>query len=371
MVKKSTVTAEPEKSGKSPLFEMVNTTPTDFWNDSCSVEELKYAIENGTTGATTNPVIVGEVLKKEMNLWTDRINQIIKDNPEKTEVDVVWQLIEEMAVKGSELLRPVFEKNKHMKGRISIQTNPIYWRSAELMWKQAVHFNSLAPNMQVKMPVTHAGVKALEESTYNGVSINATVCFTVPQAIAVAEAVERGLKRREAEGKSIAEMSPVCTIMVGRTDDWLKVVMEKQNILIDPGYLEWIGIATMKKTYRIYKERKYRTRLLAAAYRNYMQWTEFVGADMVLTIPFKWQKRFNAYKGSVQNRIDIPVDAKILSEVEAKFGDEFKKVYYEDGMKPADFDNHGAVRRTLISFIAGYDKLLQLVRERMIPDPDK
>ena len=39
------------------------------------------------------------------------------------------------------------------------------------------------------MPATQAGIKAYEEATYHGVSINATVSFTVPQALAVAEAV--------------------------------------------------------------------------------------------------------------------------------------------------------------------------------------
>ena len=58
---------------------------------------------------------------------------------------------------------------------------------------QAVHFSELAPNMIVKIPVTKAGVEAIEEATYRGISINATVSFTLPQAIAVAEAVERGL----------------------------------------------------------------------------------------------------------------------------------------------------------------------------------
>ena len=50
----------------SPLHEMALTTVTDYWNDSCSVEELTYAIERGAVGATTNPTIVLEVLRKEM-----------------------------------------------------------------------------------------------------------------------------------------------------------------------------------------------------------------------------------------------------------------------------------------------------------------
>ena len=64
-----------------------------------------------------------------------------------------------------------------------------------------MHFDALAPNMIVKIPVTKAGIVAIEEATYRGVSINATVSFTVPQALAVAEAVERGLRRRESRGQ--------------------------------------------------------------------------------------------------------------------------------------------------------------------------
>src|SRR6202158_2225613 len=123
------------------------------------------------------------------------------------------------------------------------------------MVAQAVEFSQLAPNMIVKIPVTRAGIPAIEEATYRGISINATVCFTLPQCLAVAEACERGLKRREQEGKDISTMGPVCTIMVGRLDDWLKVVAEKQDITIDPGYLEWAGVAVFKKTYRVFQER--------------------------------------------------------------------------------------------------------------------
>ena len=39
----------------SPLQRMAATTPTDYWNDSSSVEELAYAIARGATGATSNP----------------------------------------------------------------------------------------------------------------------------------------------------------------------------------------------------------------------------------------------------------------------------------------------------------------------------
>ncbi len=345
---------------KSPLHKTVMTTPTQVWNDSCSIEELNYSIANGSVGATTNPVIVVDVLKKEMNLWQERIHEIVKELPEGTEDDVAWKLIEEMAMKGAELLRPIFDKENGKKGRLSIQTNAKFHRNAKAMADQAEYFNTLAPNMQVKMPVTKAGVDAVEESTYRGVSVNATVSFTVPQVLAVAEAVERGLKRRQAEGKDISHMSPVCTMMVGRLDDYLKTVVNKENLIIDPGYLEWAGIAAFKNAYKIYQEKGYTCKLLSAAYRNYMQWTEFVGGDVVLTIPYKWQKRFNASGIDPQPRIDVPVDKKILNEL-LKLK-EFRRGYEPDGMKAEEFADYGATRRTLTQFLGGYAELLEIIR---------
>ena len=50
----------------SPLHQTAGIGATDYWNDSCSIEELTYAIANGAVGATSNPTIVLAVLKKEL-----------------------------------------------------------------------------------------------------------------------------------------------------------------------------------------------------------------------------------------------------------------------------------------------------------------
>jgi transaldolase len=354
---------------KSPLHEMTQTTPTCLWNDSASIQELTYSIEHGAVGATCNPVIVVGVLKKEMALWNDRLRALIEAAPPATEGEIGWKLVREISAKAAGLLYPTFQVHRGRNGRLSIQTDPRFYRNSHAIVSQAQEFSQLAPNMIVKIPVTGAGIPAIEEATFRGISINATVCFTLPQCIAVAEAVERGLTRREREGKEIASMGPVCTIMVGRLDDWLKVVAEKENITIDPGYLEWAGVAVFKKTYQIFRERGYRIRLLSAAFRNHMHWSELIGGDIVISPPYSWQVRFNASDVDVRSRIDQPVAAKIVDELSRKFLD-FRRAYTEGGLMVEEFDSFAPTRRTLRQFIAACHELDGLVRDAMIPNPD-
>lgn len=354
---------------KSKLNQMALQFPTDYWNDSCSVEELTYAIGHGAVGATSNPTIVLNVLKNEMYLWKDRIQELIKENPTWSESEITWKLIEEMSAHAASLLRPIYDQYKGKRGRLSIQTNPAFYRNAAAITGQAAHFNLLAPNMIVKIPVTKAGIKAIEEATYRGISINATVSFTVPQAIAVAEAVERGLDRRAAEGQSIKEMAPVCTIMVGRTDDWMKVLAKRDEIDIDASYLDWAGIACMKKAYEIYRQRGYRARLLSAAYRHLGHWSEFIGGELIVSLPYEWQLKANESDIEVRERMSDPVDSQFIHAMYQKIPD-FRRAYDEDGMTVDEFDTYGATVRTLRGFITSAHDLMGEVRNFMLPNPD-
>jgi transaldolase len=357
-------------TGTTLLAKMGQMSQTVLWNDSCSLRELASSIEqNGTVGATCNPVIVLEVLRKEWELWKDRIPQLIRNNPAASEGEIAWRVTEEMSRKAAELLRPAFDRSKGRNGRLSIQVDPKAFRDPAALLEQAERFSRLAPNMIVKIPATQAGIKAIEEATYRGISINATVSFTLPQALAVAEAVERGLSRREKEGKDIAAMGPVCTLMVGRLDDWLKVQAEKEGILTTPGVLDWAGVAVMKKAYRIYQEKGYRLRLLVAAIRNHLHVSEFIGGDVVISPTFEFQRRFNASDVEVGPRMDVPVDPAILRELERKFPD-FRRACAEDGLTPAEFYTYGATRRTLRQFCKAVDDLGALIRDSLIPDPD-
>ena len=186
----------------SPLLRMTQETPTQYWNDSCAVDELAYAVERGATGATSNPSIVLDVMKKEKAHWVAAGSRARRREPD---VDRGGADLGDRRGDGGPRARrcscPSSSGPGGRHGRLSVQTNPANHRDPARMVEQAVRFAGLAPNIQVKFPATAAGIVAIEEATFRGVNINATVSFTVPQALAAAEAVERGLDRRAAAGQ--------------------------------------------------------------------------------------------------------------------------------------------------------------------------
>jgi len=348
-----------------PLAKAARTTPTALWNDSADPAELAQSISFGGVGATCNPVIALASIKADLARWLPHIKHLAEEHPTAGESEIGWLVVEELSIQAAKLLEPIFEKSGGRNGRLSIQTDPRLHRNADALVEQAVRFSQLAPNIIVKIPATETGIQAIEEATYRGVSINATVSFTVAQAVAVAEAIERGFQRREAEGLPMHEFGSVCTIMGGRLDDWLKAWTAKNRILVDPGYLEWAGVAALKKAYAIYQERGYRVRILSAAFRNHMQWSELLGGDLVVSPPFDWQARINENDIPVENRIDVPVDPHILETLRARVP-EFVKAYDEDGMAVKDFEHFGATVKTLKQFLDADAQLDALVRDVLV-----
>ncbi|MFM8896140.1 MAG: transaldolase family protein, partial [Actinomycetales bacterium] len=315
-----------------------------------------------------NPVIALAALKADLPTWAPRIRQYAADHPQATDDEIGWAMVQRLSVEAAALLEPAFERFAGVNGRLSIQTDPRRHRDPAALIEQAAQFSGLAENIIVKIPVTTEGIEAFEEATYRGITLNATVSFSVPQAIAVGEAIEAGLRRREAQGLTVTDMGPVCTIMVGRLDDWLRVVAERDQITVDPGIMEWAGVAAFKKAYRIYRERGFRTRLLSAAFRNHMHWSELIGGDVVISPPFAWQQRCNASGIEPTSRLDDPVEPRIVDQLYDRFG-EFRMAYDVDGMTPAQFSSYGATVRTLRQFLGATNDLEALVRDVLLSSP--
>lgn len=349
---------------EGPLLTAARTTPTALWNDSADLDELRRSISFGGVGATCNPVIGYTTIKQHKDIWGPRIQAIATANPTWGESEIGWQAIKDMSVEAAELLLPIFKETNGRNGRLSVQTDPRHHRDAKALVAQAVEFSELAPNIIVKVPATKVGLEAIEEATYRGVVMNVTVSFTVAQVVRSGEAIERGLQRRVAEGKSIDEMWPVVTLMVGRLDDWMKAEAERTQLFIDPGHLEWAGIAAIKKAYRIFQERGLRSRVLSAAFRNVLQYSELVGGDLVISPPFKWALRINNSDYVAEGRIDVPVDPTIIASLRRL--EDFNRAYEEDGLSIEEFESFGPTRKTLRQFLGADCDLDALVRDFLI-----
>jgi len=157
--------------------------------------------------------------------------------------------------------------------------------------------------------------------------------------------------------------------MMGRIEDWLRVLVERDGLTVDPDALPWSGVAVFKRAYREFRERGFRARLLGAAIRHHYHWSELIGGDVVITMPSAWQRRFNASTLEVRPRMDDPVAPAIVGELSRHYPD-FVRAFEPDALPAAEFDTFPPTARTLRAFIGSYHELLHQVTEAMIPNPD-
>ncbi len=348
----------------SKLIEMQTKFPqTELWTDSFHVDHHQYGLTQGMTGVTTSPTWVSRMMLNE-NGHEEVIHKLQKEHPEYNEQEMTWAWTLEMGKQRSQIMLPIWNQGNPKKGRFSIQTAIYDYNNAQKMIEMAKQVNACGINMQVKIPSTPEGIKAMEEATYLGISVMATVCFTVDQAIAVAKAIETGLKRREREGKDVSALNPVCAVLLGMQDDYCKSYAENHNIVVHPDAYNWPGVAIAKKVYSIYKERNYRTKILVAYYRHQLHWSEFIGGDILLTIPVKWQKRFEKCDVEIKDTMSIPVDAFKLKELNKL--EPFQKAYTEGSYTIDEFLTIPTVIETIHYFTEEYEKAIHKVRNIML-----
>ncbi|HEY0966286.1 MAG TPA: transaldolase family protein [Opitutaceae bacterium] len=349
----------------SPMQQMT-ALGADWWNDSGVPSELAEAVSFGAVGGTSNPVIVSQAVKSNPDLCNPVIDRLAREFPLASEDELAWRLIHTLARESASKLTPVYEASRGVKGFLSVQISPKHYADTPAMVAQAVELAKLAPNIAIKAPATLQGIAAMEEMTARGIRINATVSFSVAQTLAVGQALERGLKRARAAGINADAIHPYITLMIGRVDDQLRRVAEREKIAVSPGVIEWSGIAAFKQAHRLLRQQGLPGTLLAAAYRHQGHWSEIIGREVLQTVPYTWWTKFNQSGHVPALTLDREVDDAILAELRAKFPD-FVRAYEADGMKPEEFVRYGGTVHTLNQFLGGYADLVAQVRGRILP----
>ena len=325
-------------------------TQSVYWHDSAIRTEQLEGFSNGAVGMTTNPFLVNQTLSKDTEFWRDRLAQLPKGLTGDAKVEA---LVRTVTMFYAEQALPFYDKAKG-KGFVCAQTNPNRTGNAKYMVEQALRLGSWAKNLVVKLPATRAGIEAYEECVAQGLNVAATVSFTVPQVLAVAEARERGKKRALANG--IEPGLGIAVMMVGRLDDYLRDVAQDSFPNVGESDIIQAGTACMKRAYQIFNERGYDTFLMPAGCRGANHIVDLAGAKMIMSIAPKIAKLLQPVE-TFEERIDVPVDPAIIDRLMTM--PEFRKAYEPDGMKPEEFITFGSANRTTDQFINdGWNPLL-------------
>ena len=316
-------------------------TKTIWYHDSANCKEQEQAFSAGAVGITTNPFLVNQTLQSDLEGWKSRIGAIDASD------DKVLTLIKTVSGYFAEKLAPLYQEGKFGAGYVCVQTNPNKTGDTSYMVDQAKTYATWFPNAIIKLPATQAGIRAYEACVALGFNVAATLSFTVPQVLAVAEARERG--KEEAYKRGISPGLGIAVLMVGRLDDYLRDVAQDQNSMVTETDITQAGTACIKRAYRIFQERGYDTVLMPAGCRSASHILDLAGANMIMSVSPKIQQALQALYGPFEERIEIPVADEVIERLLSL--KEFRKAYEIDGMKSEDFITFGSTNRTTNQFI--------------------
>src|SRR4051812_40048937 len=194
----------PRQGGKDILVSntylnwVMENTSTKWWHDSAESGELDLGLERGAIGVTTNPVLASAALNKNRALWKAEIDVVLARNlAGETKAEALMQIA---VSKAAAKLMPRFEASKGSAGLVCAQVNPLRAGDRDCMYAMAKRCHSWSPNIAVKLPATSAGLDVLEDCVAEGITTTATVSFTVPQTVAIAERHRSGIKRAREKG---------------------------------------------------------------------------------------------------------------------------------------------------------------------------
>ena len=335
---------------------VIRHTRTKWWHDSAEAAELQTGLQRGAIGVTTNPFLANLALMRNRELWGPPIEAVLSRNlPAEQKAEALMQIV---VTRTAEPLLPQYEASHGGQGYVCAQVNPSRAGDREAMHAMARRFHKWAPNIAVKLPATSAGLDVLEDCVAEGITVTATVSFTVPQAVAIAERHRAGIRRARQAGIEPGKCFAV--IMIGRLDDYLREVAHDNQTGVSESDIRQAGVAATKRAYAIYQERRYEAVLLIAALRGSYHLTELAGADLLMSIAPPCQEIFVTQDFPREERIQEKVPDEVLARLARM--PEFVRAYEPEGMKPSEFVGYGVTQRTLSQFVEAGWRLLETYR---------
>jgi transaldolase len=228
-------------------LESLIATGTKLWLDSIDPDLVRTNRELGATGATSNPVIVSDLIK------TGRFDRPLEAFLAEGLDDeaIAWQLTDQLVRNAQETFLPVWQQTRGNDGYVSFELDPLLEDPTaklsleERKTRYAVlgkQWSAGHRNRMIKVPATEAGLAALEELAAAGLTLNVTLVFSMRQYQAARDAIWRGAQRRG----DLSSFKSVYSIFVSRVDQYT----EKHVPSLSSAAQGQVGIVNAKDIWR-------------------------------------------------------------------------------------------------------------------------
>jgi transaldolase len=235
----------------SPLQSLI-ATGTKLWLDSVDPGLIKTNRALGATGATSNPIIISDLIKA--GEFDEQLDSLLQEKGQ-TDEEVAWRLTDRVVRSAQDVFRPVWDSTKGDDGYVSFELDPLLEDPANKISHEdrvaryvelGLKWSKGHDNRMIKVPATPGGLGALEELCAAGVTLNVTLIFTMRQYEAARDAVWRGAQRRG----SLEKFKSVYSIFVSRVD----VYTEKHVPTLSPAAQGQVGIVGAKRIWKANQE---------------------------------------------------------------------------------------------------------------------
>lgn len=231
----------------SPLQSLI-ACGTKLWLDSVDPEEIARNRALGATGATSNPIIIADLVK------TGRFDEDLKRlfGTGLSDEDTAWAMTDQLVRHAQSVFAPVHRDTLGDDGYVSFELDPLLeepsctlsleekTRRYQELGKKWSHDHA---NRMIKVPATPGGLASLEELAAAGVPLNVTLIFSERQYVAARDAIWRGAQRRA----KLDQFKSVYSIFVSRLD----VYTEKAVPDLSPEAQGMVGIVNAKRLWRL------------------------------------------------------------------------------------------------------------------------
>jgi transaldolase len=234
----------------SPLRTLIDSG-TKLWLDSVDPELVKANRAIGATGATSNPIIVGDLIKT--GRFDERIGELFEQGHD--DQTIAWAMTDHLVQRAQQVFAPVWEQTRGNDGYVSFELDPLLEdaQSAPPHDQRVAKYIELGKqwskghtNRMIKVPATDAGLDALEELVAAGITVNVTLVFSERQYQIARDNVWRGAQRLESRGA----FKSVYSIFVSRLD----VYTEKHVPDLSPQAQGMVGIVNAKRIWRMNRD---------------------------------------------------------------------------------------------------------------------